>query len=297
ARKRVRALPSGRLASRYPPDHSSSDHFSSDDSSSDSPSDSSSVTISAGPSRKRCRSLATLVPLATPTPEALSPVRADLLPSRNRIRDIDDDAAAAETAAALEASIGIEANVRVEVGIGIEREDEVEEEAESRDKGTIEIGVDRVSDIKSAQREQGRRMLAASEQRAGGVEANSRDENGNDNGNGDCLGGGNRNRNPNVNVGGVVPVTRECTYQDFMKCQPLNFKGTEGVIGLTRWFEKMEIWNSHKRIVGTDVAYAMSWKALMKLMTKVYCPRNEIQKMETELWNLAVMGNDLNAYT
>nr|GEW00774.1 hypothetical protein [Tanacetum cinerariifolium] len=40
ARKRVQALPVGRLASRYPPDHSSSDHFSSEDSSSDSPLDS-----------------------------------------------------------------------------------------------------------------------------------------------------------------------------------------------------------------------------------------------------------------
>ncbi|GJS26605.1 putative reverse transcriptase domain-containing protein [Tanacetum coccineum] len=32
----------------------------------------------------------------------------------------------------------------------------------------------------------------------------------------------------------------ECTYPDFLKCQPLNFKGTEGVVGLTQWFEKME---------------------------------------------------------
>nr|GEX87116.1 reverse transcriptase domain-containing protein [Tanacetum cinerariifolium] len=63
------------------------------------------------------------------------------------------------------------------------------------------------------------------------VEANG------DNGNGN----GNRNGNPNVNNRGVVPVARECTYQDFVKCQPLNFKGTKGVIGLTRWFEKIEI--------------------------------------------------------
>ncbi|GKC04836.1 putative reverse transcriptase domain-containing protein, partial [Tanacetum coccineum] len=35
-------------------------------------------------------------------------------------------------------------------------------------------------------------------------------------------------------------ATRECTYNDFLKCQPLNFKGTEGVVGLTQWFEKME---------------------------------------------------------
>ncbi|GKB90012.1 putative reverse transcriptase domain-containing protein [Tanacetum coccineum] len=32
-------------------------------------------------------------------------------------------------------------------------------------------------------------------------------------------------------------------------------------------------------------------------MTEVYCPRNEVQKMETKLWNLAVKGNDLTAYT
>ncbi|GKD72884.1 hypothetical protein Tco_1331166 [Tanacetum coccineum] len=50
----------------------------------------------------------------------------------------------------------------------------------------------------------------------------------------------NGNRNPNANNGGVVPVARECTYQDFVKCQLLNFKGTEGVVGLTRWFEKIE---------------------------------------------------------
>ncbi|GJY78240.1 putative reverse transcriptase domain-containing protein [Tanacetum coccineum] len=35
-------------------------------------------------------------------------------------------------------------------------------------------------------------------------------------------------------------VARECTYPDFMKCQPLNFKGTEGVVELIQWFKKME---------------------------------------------------------
>ncbi|GJV30045.1 putative reverse transcriptase domain-containing protein [Tanacetum coccineum] len=35
-------------------------------------------------------------------------------------------------------------------------------------------------------------------------------------------------------------ATRECTYPDFMKCQPLNFKGTKGVVELTQWIEKME---------------------------------------------------------
>nr|GFC15709.1 hypothetical protein [Tanacetum cinerariifolium] len=108
-----------------------------------------------------------------------------------------------------------------------------------------------------------------------------------DNGNGENGNGKNRNGgngNPNENDRGARPVARECTYQYFMKCQPLNFKGTEGVVGLIRWFEKMEIvcdisyclekyqvmyatctllnsaltwWNLHKRTVGTDVAFTM----------------------------------------
>ncbi|GJT91810.1 putative reverse transcriptase domain-containing protein [Tanacetum coccineum] len=148
--------------------------------------------------------------------------------------------------------------------------------------------------------------------------------NGNRNGNGNGMGGGNRDGNPNMNAGGLMLVARECTYQDFLKCQPLIFKGTKGVVGLTRWFEKMETvfhisnfplkyqvkyatctpqnsaltwWNSHKRTIQTNDAYTMTWKELIKLMTEVYCPRNEIQKMETKLWNLAMKGNNLAAYT
>nr|GEV01720.1 hypothetical protein [Tanacetum cinerariifolium] len=56
-------------------------------------------------------------------------------------------------------------------------------------------------------------------------------------------------------------------------------------------------WNSHKKTVGTDAAFSMSWRELMKLMAEVYCPRNEIQKMESELWNLTMKNNDLAAYT
>ncbi|GJW63383.1 hypothetical protein Tco_0115267 [Tanacetum coccineum] len=38
----------------------------------------------------------------------------------------------------------------------------------------------------------------------------------------------------------TMPTAREYTYSNFLKCQPLNFKGIEGVIDLTQWFEKME---------------------------------------------------------
>ncbi|GJT10431.1 hypothetical protein Tco_0857473 [Tanacetum coccineum] len=35
-------------------------------------------------------------------------------------------------------------------------------------------------------------------------------------------------------------AVRKCSYSEFLKCKPLDFKGTEGVVGLTRWFDKIE---------------------------------------------------------
>ncbi|GKF13044.1 hypothetical protein Tco_0050970, partial [Tanacetum coccineum] len=64
---------------------------------------------------------------------------------------------------------------------------------------------------------------------------NSNDEGGTSNGNGNRNGNGNHNENDRD----TRPVVRECTYQDFMKCQPLNFKGTKGVVGLIRWFQEL----------------------------------------------------------
>nr|GEY29970.1 reverse transcriptase domain-containing protein [Tanacetum cinerariifolium] len=118
-------------------------------------------------------------------------------------------------------------------------------------------------------------------------------------------------------------VIHECTYPDFMKCQPLNFKGTEGVVVLTQWFEKIEImfrisncfmenqikfsictllgsaltwWKSHVMTVGPDVAYAMTWVDLKKKITDKYCLRVEMKKLEFELWNLKVKGTDVIGY-
>ncbi|GJU72949.1 reverse transcriptase domain-containing protein [Tanacetum coccineum] len=93
-------------------------------------------------------------------------------------------------------------------------------------------------------------------------------------------------------------VARECTYQDFMKCQPLYFKDTKGVVELTQCLlvGALTWWNSHIRIVGQNVAYAMTWTDLRKKMTDKYCPRNEMKKLEVELWNLKVKGTDVTGY-
>nr|GEV50611.1 putative reverse transcriptase domain-containing protein [Tanacetum cinerariifolium] len=73
-----------------------------------------------------------------------------------------------------------------------------------------------------------------------------------------------------------VQTALTCFYADFMKCQPLNFKGTEGVVGLTRWIEKMES------------VFQISCCAIEN--------QGEIKKLEIELWNLKVKGNDVSAY-
>ncbi|GJW47798.1 putative reverse transcriptase domain-containing protein [Tanacetum coccineum] len=51
---------------------------------------------------------------------------------------------------------------------------------------------------------------------------------------------GKDNHDSGTGVRRRAPLARECTYPDFMKCKPLYFKGTEGVIELTQWFERME---------------------------------------------------------
>ncbi|GJX48450.1 putative reverse transcriptase domain-containing protein [Tanacetum coccineum] len=130
----------------------------------------------------------------------------------------------------------------------------------------------------------------------------------------------------NSNGSGPRPAqtARECSYSEFLKCKPLDFKGTEGVVGLTRWFEKIESvfsisnctascqvkfatctlqddaltwWNSHVKTTTPEVAHAMPWAALKKMMTDKYCPRGEIKKIETEMWNLKVKGTDVVAYS
>ncbi|GKE48187.1 hypothetical protein Tco_1479445, partial [Tanacetum coccineum] len=170
------------------------------------------------------------------------------------------------------------------------------------------------------------------------LEAESLSQNGSDdnNGNGGNGNGGNRNGNhedrgnnengnPNENGRGAMPVARVCTYQDFLKCQPLNIKGTEGVVGLIRWFEKMETvfhisncpevyqvkfatctlldsaltwWNSHKKDNWVDATFAMTWRDLMKLMTEVMVPGEE-ERIERYVRGLPdnIQGNVVSAET
>ncbi|GJY43010.1 reverse transcriptase domain-containing protein [Tanacetum coccineum] len=56
-------------------------------------------------------------------------------------------------------------------------------------------------------------------------------------------------------------------------------------------------WNSHVKTTTPEAAHAMPWATLKKMMTDKYCPRGEIKKIETEMWNLKVKGTDVVAYS
>nr|GEV88184.1 putative reverse transcriptase domain-containing protein [Tanacetum cinerariifolium] len=95
-----------------------------------------------------------------------------------------------------------------------------------------------------------------------------------------------------------VQTARPCYYADFIKCQPLSFKGTEGVVKFatcTLLDAALTWWNSQIRSLGPD-AYSMTWKVLKNNMTNKYCPQGEIKKLEIELWNLKVKENNVSAY-
>nr|GFB23484.1 hypothetical protein [Tanacetum cinerariifolium] len=118
-------------------------------------------------------------------------------------------------------------------------------------------------------------------------------------------------------------TARPCYYANFMKCHILNFKGTEGAVGLTRWIDKMESvfnisrcdvenqvkfatctlldatltwWNSQIRALVPD-AYTMTWSVLKKKMTDKYFPLGKVKKLKIKLWNLKVRDNNIPAYT
>ncbi|GKG13542.1 hypothetical protein Tco_0350502, partial [Tanacetum coccineum] len=81
-------------------------------------------------------------------------------------------------------------------------------------------------------------------------------------------------------------IAKKCSYKEFMSCQPFNFKGTEGAVGLIRSFEQTEFvffrsnytkdykvkfatgtltedalswWNSYTQPIGIEEAYKITW--------------------------------------
>ncbi|GJX72771.1 putative reverse transcriptase domain-containing protein [Tanacetum coccineum] len=81
------------------------------------------------------------------------------------------------------------------------------------------------------------------------------------------------------NVGNVIVNGNRvgCSYKEFLACNPKEYDGKGGVVALTRWIEKMES------------VHDMSGYSIYK--------SHEMQKLESELWNHAMVGAGHAAYT
>ncbi|GJS77265.1 putative reverse transcriptase domain-containing protein [Tanacetum coccineum] len=115
-----------------------------------------------------------------------------------------------------------------------------------------------------------------------------------------------------------------CSYKEFLACNPKEYDGKGGVVALTRWIEKMESvhdmsgcsidqkvkytagsfvskaltwWNSQIRTLSREVVVSMSWNDFKCMMIQEFCPSHEMQKLESELWNHAMVGAGHAAYT
>ncbi|GJT32375.1 putative reverse transcriptase domain-containing protein [Tanacetum coccineum] len=111
----------------------------------------------------------------------------------------------------------------------------------------------------------------------------------------------------------TAPVVCECTFAGFMKCNPTAFHGTKGAVKLQRWFKKTKSvfgisecaegkkvkfaavtlqgptltwWNAKVATMGLETMNQMPWTKMKQLMTAKFCPIEELQRMEQELWNL-----------
>ncbi|GJY48891.1 hypothetical protein Tco_0438847 [Tanacetum coccineum] len=62
---------------------------------------------------------------------------------------------------------------------------------------------------------------------------------------------------------------------------------------LTCWIEKME----NVRTLSREVAVSMSWNNFKFMMIQEFCPSHEMQKLEFELWNHAMVEAGHAAYT
>ncbi|GJR09219.1 putative reverse transcriptase domain-containing protein [Tanacetum coccineum] len=141
-----------------------------------------------------------------------------------------------------------------------------------------------------------------------------------------------RKANVSCDASGSGPVrgrdtalaVRECTFAGFMKCNPAAFHGVEGAVELRRWFKKtksvFEIsecakgkkvkfdaatlegpaltwWKTKIANMGLETVNQMPWTEMKQLMTAEFCPIEEIQRMEHELWNLKVKEYDIGEVT
>nr|GFC22865.1 hypothetical protein [Tanacetum cinerariifolium] len=103
---------------------------------------------------------------------------------------------------------------------------------------------------------------------------------------------GDDSHNSGIGVRRTERATRECTYTDFLKCQPLPFKGTKGVASLSQWCERMEPLVmkplTDLKVKGTDLAsYTQRYQELALLCGRMFF--EESDKIEKYIGGLPDM--------
>ncbi|GJT27235.1 putative reverse transcriptase domain-containing protein [Tanacetum coccineum] len=101
------------------------------------------------------------------------------------------------------------------------------------------------------------------------------------------------NENVQENVGNVLVNGNRvgCSYKEFLACNPKEYDGKGGVVVLTRWIEKME------NIQDTSFAVSMSWNDFKFMIIQEFYPSHEMKKLESELWNHAMVRAGHATYT
>ncbi|GKD28967.1 putative reverse transcriptase domain-containing protein [Tanacetum coccineum] len=90
-------------------------------------------------------------------------------------------------------------------------------------------------------------------------------------------------------------VSRGCTYKVFLACNPKEYNGKGGAI--VSFVGKALMWgNSQIHTRGREGTIGMSWEDFKILTREEFFPSNEMQKLETELWNHAMVGAGHAAY-
>ncbi|GJV50980.1 putative reverse transcriptase domain-containing protein [Tanacetum coccineum] len=92
----------------------------------------------------------------------------------------------------------------------------------------------------------------------------------------------------------VAAVNKTCNYKEFHAVMHENFRGIEGAVGLTWWFEKLESQFGISNVTECGRVKFASSTLLDGALT--WWNVNEIKQMENELWNLKVKGTNLIAY-
>nr|GEX13246.1 hypothetical protein [Tanacetum cinerariifolium] len=103
--------------------------------------------------------------------------------------------------------------------------------------------------------------------------------------------------NPNKNTGPTgTPVAKTRNYKEFISCQPsttMVWKEQLASSAGTQTDDALSWWNAYTPPIGVDQANKIIWTELKRLLTNKYCPQTKVRKIEEELYNLIVKGNDL----